>query len=1614
MSSLKLSAKRRALLEVLLQEKGVDSSPIERISRRNSSDPVPLSFAQARLWFLDELMSGSPLFNISTALRLKGSLNVAAFEQSLNEIIKRHEALRTNVVKVDGQPFQAIAPTSTLTLPLVNLQEFSDVAREAEVLRLAREEAKRPFNLECDRLLRATLLRLNETEYIVLFTIHHLVSDDWSIGILIRELTALYEAFNHNHPSPLPELPIQYADFALWQQQWLQGDVLQNQLSYWKQQLGGHLPILQLPTDHPRPAVATFRGASQSFSLTAELTEALKVLSQKEDATLFMILLAAFKTLLYRYTGSEDVVVGSPIANRNRAEIEGLIGCFVNTLVLRTELSGNPTFRALLRRVREVTLGAYAHQDLPFEKLVEELQPERNLSYTPLFQVMFVMQDNVSMSALELSDLTWSPLTSNKDTTDFDLTLYVTEVRGELVGTLEYSTDLFDAATIARMAEHLQTLLSGIVANPEQRLFELPLLTATEQHQVLVAWNGTQTNYPQERCIHELFEAQVEHSPDAIAVVFEDEYLSYRELNQRANRVAHHLQKLGVKPEVLVGICVERSLEMVVGILGILKAGGAYLPLDPAYPQERLAFMMEDAQISLLLTQERLKEWLPENKTQVVCLDADWEVIHRESLENLVNSATSENLAYVIYTSGSTGQPKGVMIQHQSLVNYTQTASVEYSISSSERILQFASISFDAAAEEIFPCLAQGATLVLRTDSMLNSVPAFLQQCREKSITVLDLPTAFWHQLTVELSEKRLQLPDQLRLVIIGGERALPERLAMWQKQVGKRVQLVNSYGPTEATIVATMSNLSKMAEVDARLREVPIGRAIPNVQVYVLDPYLQPTPIGVPGELYIGGAGLARGYLNRPELTAEKFINIPLAQIQKTPPKAPPYQGEIKEGNSNSGKKSNLESSELEENSYSRRLYKTGDLARYLPSGEIELIGRIDDQVKIRGFRIELGEIEAVLSQHPGIRETVVVVREDEPGNKRLIAYVVLQPEQILTTTELRRFLEKKLPQYMLPTVFVMLDALPLLPSGKVARHALPDPDTGKSELEKTFVPPRTAVEKVLASIWSDVLRRELVGVEDNFFELGGDSILSLQIISKANQAGLKLAPKHLFQYQTIAELAEVAGTTQTPQAEQGLVTGVVPLTPIQHWFFEQDLPEPHHWNQAVLLELRQALNPEVLDKAVQHLLVHHDALRLCFERQASHWQQVNAGFVKSVSLTQVDLSALSESEQGAAIEAAAAQLQASLNLSEGSLVRVALFDLGANKPGRLLLVIHHLAVDGVSWRILLEDLQTAYQQLSRGESVHLPPKTTSFKDWAERLTQYAKSGTLEQELNYWLTESHTQVSPLPVDYLEGDNTEASARTLSVSLSAEETQALLQDVPQAYNTQINDVLLTALVQVFAQWTGSPSLLVDLEGHGREELFEDVDLSHTVGWFTTVFPILLNLEESSHPGEALKSVKEQLRCIPNRGIGYGLLRYLSDRTEITTKLRERPQAEILFNYLGQVDRVLSGSPLFLLANESSGTAHSLKGSRGYLLEVNGLVVKNQLQLHWTYSETIHKRVTVERLAESFVEALRSLIAHCQSSDAGGFTPSDFPLAQLGQDELDAVLGMVEFEGGAIR
>ncbi|MDF5727929.1 MAG: amino acid adenylation domain-containing protein [Rhizonema sp. PD38] len=1065
-----LSPKKRTLFELLLKEKNESVLRSQTIPRRQENNFVPLSFAQRRLWFLDQLQPNSFVYNLPSAVHLKGWLNVSVFSQSLNEIVQRHEMLRTTFTTVVGQLVQAIAPTLTFTFPVVNLQELSELERETEVQRLTVAEAQRPFNLTQGPLLRATLLQLDEAEYIVLLTIHHIVSDGWSIGLFIQELAAVYEAFFAGKPSPLPELSIQYADFAVWQQQWLTGEVLEAQLNYWKQQLAGAPPLLELPTDRPRPPVETFQGSSLFFQINPNLTEKLNVLSQNSGATLFMTLQAAFAILLSHYSGQEDILIGSPVANRNRREIEALIGFFVNTLVLRTNCKGNPTFKELLNHVREMALGAYAHQDLPFEMLVEELQPQRSLSHTPLFQVMFVLQ-NTPMSALELPGLILSPLLNESRTAKYDLTLSMTETAQGLVGNLEYNTDLFDPSTISRMAGHLQTLLCGIVANPQQRLSELPLLTQAEK-MLQAEWNDTLVDYPQDKCIHDLFEEQVARTPDAVAVVFEDQQLTYQQLNGRANQLAHYLRSLGVSADVLVGICLERSLEMVVGLLGILKAGGAYVPLDPEYPQKRLAFILEDAQVPVLLTQEQLMKGMPQHQGKVVCLDTDWFLIAQQSQVNLLCKVTTDNLAYVIYTSGSTGRPKGVMIKHQNTVAMLDWAKQIFADEALLGVLASTSICFDLSVFEIFVPLNCGGKVILVENALhLPTLRA------AKNVTLINtVPSLIAELLKTE------SIPTSVHTINIAGE-PLQNKLVQQLYQWENIQQVFNLYGPSEDTTYSTFARINKGA-----CNRAPIGRPINNTQVYLLDKDLQPVPIGIPGELYIGGDGLARGYLNHPELTAEKFIPNPFSNKPNT------------------------------------CLYRSGDLARYLPNGEIEYLRRIDHQVKIRGFRIELGEIEAALAQHAAVRETVVLAQESEQGDKRLVAYVVNSNEQTSTISELRSFLKQHLPEYMIPTVFVFLLTLPLTPNRKIDRSALPALETFGKSLEVDSLPPRDSLELQLVHIWEEVLNVHPIGVRDNFFDLGGHSFLAITLMARIQEKfGKNLPLATLLQNATVEHLASI-----------------------------------------------------------------------------------------------------------------------------------------------------------------------------------------------------------------------------------------------------------------------------------------------------------------------------------------------------------------------------------------------------------------------------------------------------------------------------------------------------------
>jgi amino acid adenylation domain-containing protein len=1070
-----LSPAKRALFELRLKEKSLESLVTSSTPRRVASDSAPLSFAQQRLWFLNQLEPERPAYNESHAVRLSGSLDRDAFKMALNQVVLRHEVLRTTIVTVDGSPCQLVVSNRDVDLPVIDLHAVPNTDRGSEAQRLIAETIRKPFDLSRDLMLRVLLLQLAEKEYIFLVVKHHIASDGWSSGILWKELTALYEAFVSGEPSPLPELPVQYADYAVWQRDWLQGEVLERQLSYWKKQLAG-LGALQLPTDRPRPAVQSYRGKRQNLELSKQLSQKLSDLSRQQGTTLFMTLLAAFQTLLYRYTGQEDIVVGCPIAGRTRQEFEGLIGFFVNTLVMRVNFSGNPTFRELLARVREVALAAYAHQDLPFEKLVEEVQPERNLSYTPLFQIAFAYQ-NTPHHELKIPGVLVTPVEKSVETTKFDLHLSVNSAGEGIEATLYYATDLYDDVTIARLLGHWRVLLEGIVENPHRRLSELPILTEAEEHQLLIEWNDTRRDYPKDKCIHRLFEQQVEKSFDAIAVVFEDQQLTYRELNSRANRLAHYLQKQGVGAESLVGICMERSLEMVVGLLGILKAGAAYVPLDPEYPKERLAFMLEDTRAPVLLTQQRFIDGLPAHNAYVVCLDADWGAISKESVENPDDQVSGAETSYVIYTSGSTGTPKGVAVPH-SAVNRLVISTNYINLTSDDVVAQISNCSFDAATLEIWGALLNGARLAIITKDIVLAPEQFAGELKRHGITTLFLTTALFNLVAREVPGAF----RQLRHLLFGGEAAEPRWVAK-VLQDGPPERLLHVYGPTETTTFATWQLVD---EVPDGATTIPIGRPIASTTCYILDAYGQPVPIGVAGEMYIGGDGLAREYLNRPELTAEKFIPHPFSH-EPGP-----------------------------------RLYKTGDLARYLPNGNIEFLGRIDHQVKIRGFRIELGEIEAILEQHPTVRETVVLTREDEPRDIRLVAYVVSEQSPAPSPGELVGFLKSKLPSYMIPSTFVSLEALPLTPNGKVDRRALPAPAEHRPEMEEIYVAPRTPMEEMIAGIWAEVLKVEKVGIHDNFFDVGGHSLLATQVLSRVREAvRVDLALRVLFEAPTVAELA-------------------------------------------------------------------------------------------------------------------------------------------------------------------------------------------------------------------------------------------------------------------------------------------------------------------------------------------------------------------------------------------------------------------------------------------------------------------------------------------------------------
>jgi len=1088
-----------ALIGQMIEGDKSDRLPL--IKRVDRDGDLPLSFAQQRLWFLKELDPDSTAYNIPGAFHLVGSLDVMALEQAFAEIIRRHEVLRTVFKNVRGLPLQIVLPPPDFKLRTVDLSILDEEARDYERRRLASAEAKALFDFAEGPLLRTLLIRLGATHHLLLLTLHHIIFDAWSIGVLAREIGVLYQSFTAGLHSPLTELPIQYADYAHWQRQWLQGEVLENQLTYWKGRLKG-LPYLDLPTDRPRPPVQTTNGRHLVWGLPAGLQAQLRTLCRQSGATLFMATLAAFKVLLCRHARQTDIGVGTPVANRRISEIENLIGFFINTLVLRTDLSGDPTFRQLLERVKEGALSAYAHQDLPFELLVENLQPEREMSHTPLFQVMFGMQNAAQDVSLDASGVKISPRATESGTARFDMIFLIADRNEELKTWVEYNTDIFSGAFIERLLRRWESLLVDICANPNAPISHLSLLSQSERHQLVSEWNASVSRYPERATIQQLFELQVERRPQSEALVFEDQQLSYRELSMRSNQLARSLRQVGVGTEKLVGICLERSIEMAIAVLGVLKAGGAYVPIDPAYPRERRSYMIEDSRISVLLTQSWLAADFDGCHSEIICLDTDWPNVASEDVAPLPDSATIDNLVYVTYTSGSTGRPKGIAMQQRPLLNLLNWQLQTTDLPPGARTLQFASLSFDVSFQDLFSTWLSGGSVVMISGADRRDISGLANIIHEKRIDRLFIPAVALQQLAENMCSQP-GISNSLQRVIAGSEQLQITHSIMRMFRELKNCSLFNEYGPSETHVVTAFNMASDTTQWPDR---PPVGRPIFNTQIYLLDERMEPVPIGIPGELFIGGVSLARGYLHRPDLTAERFIPDPFIDQP------------------------------------GGRLYRTGDLARYLPNGNLEFLGRIDLQVKVRGYRIEPGEIEAALSQHPSVRENVVIVREDIPGDKRLVAYVIVGSDEAPTFGDLRSFLQEKLPDYMIPSHFVMLESFPLNANGKIDRRALPTPDHARPELDKVYMAPRNATEEVLVSIWSKVLGCSGVGVCDNFFDLGGHSLLATQLISRVRETFLLDIPlKYLFESPTVAGFAQRMESFETQSGTIELAASLI-----------------------------------------------------------------------------------------------------------------------------------------------------------------------------------------------------------------------------------------------------------------------------------------------------------------------------------------------------------------------------------------------------------------------------------------------------------------------------------------
>jgi amino acid adenylation domain-containing protein/non-ribosomal peptide synthase protein (TIGR01720 family) len=1829
------------------------------IDKQERPAHIPLSFSQERLWFIDQL-EGSIQYHIPAVLELKGKLNIEALNFGFKEIINRHEILRTSIVQYQGQAYQQIH--ASLEWQIEQIKDYKTQTQE-ELESSIKALINQPYDLSKDSMLRAYLIERTDQDHILVVTLHHIVSDGWSTSIIVNELAELYRSFEQKVPVLLKTLQIQYADYAIWQRNYIQGELLDTKLAYWKQKLQNASP-LELPTDYARPAVQGVRGLTEEFEIEASLTQQIKQLSQNSNTTVFMTLLSAFKVMLYRYTNQQDITVGTPIAGRQQLETESLIGYFVNTLALRSDLSSQTKFSELLAQVRTTTLEAYEHQEIPFEKVVEAVVKERDLSRSPLFQVMFVMNNTPEVTGIKLGDVETTEYRFKNDMTQFDLSMTITQINGKMDASIEYCTDLYKTGSIRRMVQHYLELLKSIVQNPDKEVGGLRMLSYTEQNQILREFNTTATAYPQDKLVTELFETQAAASPQKIALSFENEQISYQELNAKSNQLAHYLRQRGAKAEMLIPICLERGPKMIIGILGILKSGAAYVPIDSDYPQSRISYILNDTEARLVVSDQQIKAKIIGRQTEIIDIESDWSEIAKQPETNLERTVGLNNLAYLIYTSGSTGEPKGIMIEHKSMLNYVLMFKEYFSVSENDYVLQQYSIAFDASLEEIFPTLITGATLGIIKEggrdietikeniennkaTILSVTPAILEALNkrlthtgklryvtvggdvlqdsaisslrgkvnivngygpsEATIAVTlgeinaqpemvnsqartvkkmfeaqvratpDLPAVSFNgkQLTYfELNEKANKLanylikqgvkseslipilinrsfemiigilgimksgaayvpintnfpleriknilndlqcelvlsnhefgakissietlkiieldrewaeiehcsnanligtthPSKLAYVIYTsgstgkpkgvmiehqgvvnlirsqlnyfgiaqGERILQfsdysfdasveqiflaltsgstlvlfeeglqfkpddfeqfivdekithlhttpgflENLRITDHRYLKRIiaggdvckqeladywkgklDFYNEYGPTETTVTAIEYSHPDFEKI--LYRSLPIGKGVSNTSIYILGADYQIQPIGVTGEICIGGVQVARGYLNNDAITKEKFISNPFS---KDP---------------------------------TARLYKTGDLGRWLEDGNIEFLGRIDEQVKIRGYRIELGEIENVLNQSGLVNQAVIMAKLNHQNSKQLVGYI--EPKAVFSKERIIAFLRGKLPEYMVPAIWVEMKKIPVTLNGKIDRKALPDPNFEELSNEH-YIAPRNEIEEELANIWKDLLGLEKVGVYDNFFELGGDSILTIQVVSRAGRLGYNLQAKDLFLHQTIHKLSHILTERKETEslAEQGVLTGNAGLLPIQKWFFSKEHKDVSHYNQSVILKLNKAVSEQELSIAMNKILEAHDALRFKYVKQKLEWIQTYSDINSSIKVE--DLSQLSKDDFEFSLNVLAESYQKSLDIEQGELVKwIFIKTPQEDDANRFIMIVHHLAIDGVSWRIILEDLDLMLRNINLNETDKEVKKTSSYRQWSDELMRLGQTDRIKNQFNYWQNVI-SFYSPLTFENVSITLiTAKDISRFSNFLSQTQTDHLLHSVSKAYNTEINDILLLAFAEVFTRFSKRNDLVIGLEGHGRELEASSIDISRTVGWFTNLYPVHLNIGNETNIGENIKSIKEQLRQVPAKGMGFGILKYLNELDE----LKGNDPWDIVFNYLGQLDNTGANSEWFKPSAESIGSDIGEEQIINEKISLNCYVHDGKLIVNWNYSKLHFEASIIKDFAEQFISNLEMIISHCLESQNQGNTsntPSDFGLgSQVSIDELDRFL-----------